>query len=420
MRALPKRARRDTTRPPVTRYRARPAAAEKSAAAQKSWWDKAGVIVQSVAALAVFVSLGGLFIGVLQFNEQQRATAAQNLDQQRQDTLNEYFDDMSTLVLQDKLPGSKPGSAVRAIAEARTFTTVRDLDGVRKSTLIRYLVEASLITGADPIISLQGADLNGADFQGTPVLNGIDLTNLSMTGATLVGAALHGADLQGSVLSGTDMNGSQLTCIPPSGTSGPVCVDLRGADLSGAYLSGADLMGARLSCLGPGSSGPSANCTALNQADLSNAYLIDTDLNGAMAGGVQSSESGSGLRRLLRPECWLTLERNVNRGAEREGIAMIRRFLTTGLTVIAALTVMSCSAHSTTSAAPNAHSSNEALNLKSGTGGGILMMFGGIGPGGTPLFIVPTSRVSVQYTFNCSSLGAAGTFSATLIDYQSG
>ena len=78
------------------------------------------------------MSVAALALGVWQFKQQQASTAAQTLDQQRQDAINQYYDDMSTLVLQDGLGTSKETASVRAIAEARTDTTVRYLDGTRK------------------------------------------------------------------------------------------------------------------------------------------------------------------------------------------------------------------------------------------------------------------------------------------------
>src|SRR5215831_19480373 len=87
---------------------------------RKSGWDKAAVIVQAVGALAIFVSLIGLFIGVRQFNEQQATNAAQLMNQQNQATLDKYLDDMSALVLTYHLTNSKPSATIRAVAVART------------------------------------------------------------------------------------------------------------------------------------------------------------------------------------------------------------------------------------------------------------------------------------------------------------
>ncbi len=271
---------------PSVKYRMRKTVPVPQSATKKSGWDIASVFVQGVGALAVFVSLGALAVSVWQFNQQQRSVAAQTLNQQRQDALNEYFSDMSTLALQDNLTKSKPGDPVRAIAEARTYTTVRDLDGERKGTLIRYLREASLITGSDPVLSLQKADLDGIYLPSGAILNEANLSNLSIKDASLSGVQLHGVDLRGSVLIGDNLSGAQLTCLPPIRGHNGACVNLNGADLDSVNLSGADLTGAQLACLPKGSTSVVGLCTQLSSVDLSDAYLDDAKLSGANLAGA--------------------------------------------------------------------------------------------------------------------------------------
>jgi hypothetical protein len=231
------------------------------------------VIVQAIGASAIIVSLLGLYLGVHQFNEQQQSTAAQNLDQQRQATLSGYLDDMSALVLQYKLSSPKSGAAVRAIAVARTLTAVRNLDGDRKGTLIRYLWEADLIIGPHPILDLSGADLNEAVFAGA-VLNQINLSGLLLNGADLLGAHLDGADLAGSLLIGSHLQQASLECLDvKGGILRSICADLQGTYLTGADLAGADLIGADLAG------------ADLVGADLSGTRLSGADLNGARYNG---------------------------------------------------------------------------------------------------------------------------------------
>jgi len=209
------------------------------------------VLVQAIGALAIVVSIGALIVNINQFNMQQKTNAAQLLDQQRQATLSEYFDDMSVLVLQYNLTTSTQAS-VRAIAVARTDTAVRDLDGARKGTLIRYLWEAGLIIRPHPVVNLSGANLDGAIFSGSNLFQ-IALSHLSLSGADFAAAGLLGADLSHSDLSGANLSGADLTCYAETNNSRiAVCADLSGADLIGAYLidtnlSGADLSGADLS-----------------------------------------------------------------------------------------------------------------------------------------------------------------------------
>ena len=207
--------------------------------------------------LTILVALAGLLWGVYQFNAQQSATAqmqatqvaltqAQALDQQRQATLDTYLDRMQELFLArpDEFKVYKPGDEYQALAVARTWTALRNLDGVRKATLIRFLWEAKLINGPQPIISLNSANLLGADFN-SATLNGINLSGALLAGATFVGADLRGANLSGAYLTCGELEMGKEGCTDLSGAD-LGCVDLSAGKKSCADLSGAYLMGARM------------------------------------------------------------------------------------------------------------------------------------------------------------------------------
>jgi hypothetical protein len=222
-------------------------------AENKSGWDKASVMVQAVGALAIFVSLAGLIVGVWQFNQQQVTNARDQLDRQHQATLDKFLDDMSDLVLNHQLTSSGPDSPITAIAIARTATALRNLDGdgSSKGILIRFLWNAGLITSPNPILRLYLLDLDGAVFQGAR-LNQAYLSQLSIVGADFNGAVLSGADLSKSILIGSSLSSANLSCFSQgicTDLSGAYLMraDLMGADLAGADLAGADLDGANLS-----------------------------------------------------------------------------------------------------------------------------------------------------------------------------
>ena len=238
------RRRPGTPRRPPASYRKIKAVPARPPAAAKSAWDKAPVIIQIIGALAIIVPLIALYESVHQFNVQQTTNTEQMLDQQRQATLSGYLDDMSVLVLQYNLPKSKPHDPVRAIAVARTLTAVRDLDGSRKGTLIRYLWEAGLVMTPHPIVDLNLANLNGSIFNDAD-LDGAALTKLGLNNAQLRGTQLIHANLSGSALFGSDFAGADLSRADLSG-SAPIAADLAGANLAGADLAGADLTGANL------------------------------------------------------------------------------------------------------------------------------------------------------------------------------
>ena len=248
-----------------------PPAATETGAATKTGWDKAQVI----GTFAVFVSIAGLLIGVFQFNKQQQTSAKQLLDQQRQATLNGYFDDMSALVLQYKLTESKSGAPVRAIALARTATAVRSLDGARKGYLIRYLWEADLITTPLPVLDLSGVDLSGAVFTGANLYEA-QLSSLDLSNAIFTGAALDASNLSGSILSGANLNGTNIICFSQRSNSRTTnfCANLRDAHLTGATLINADLTGADLT-------GADLTGATLTGATLTGATLTGATLTGA-------------------------------------------------------------------------------------------------------------------------------------------
>jgi hypothetical protein len=159
------------------------------------------------APLSILIAATTLLWGVYQFKAQQQSDSQLVLDQQRQTTLDTYLDRMSDLLLTQHLLASQPGDEVRALAEARTYTSVRNLDGARKGTLVRYLLGAGLISGSQPIISVSHADLSGAIF----------------TNANLRGADLSGADLSGSNITADQLKqaASLKGTIMPNGSKNP-------------------------------------------------------------------------------------------------------------------------------------------------------------------------------------------------------
>lgn len=267
--------------------------ADPAHAPAKSRWDKATVIIQAVAALAIVIPLIALFVSIDQFNAQQKNNAAATLEQQRsnekamleqqrQATLSGYLDDMSVLVLQYKLQTSGPNNPVRTIAVARTLTAVRVLDGSRKATLIRYLWEAGLITRPRPILNIRGANLTGTIFSHAD-LHGVALSNVFLNGAQFVKpTSLVNADLSGSFLYESDLTSANLSHADLHG-SYPIGANLAGARLTGANLAGADLTG----------------------ADLTGANLTGADLKGARYNSTPEYViDPQGKRVLKKPTQW--------------------------------------------------------------------------------------------------------------------
>jgi uncharacterized protein YjbI with pentapeptide repeats len=230
-------------------------ARKKDGAKKNSRWGFRGMTVRNWLELLVvpLVLVGiGLALDLRQQGlEDQRADRERELAEQRaqDEALQAYFDQMSTLLLEKDLRNfeeSEEGKEARTLARARTLTVLTRLDPSRKTQLMRFLQEATLVERVDegiPIMALNGADLSGA--------------NLSY--GHLTGASLGGADLRGTNLSGALMHEADLTD-----------ADLSGADLSGADLSGANLLSAKL-----------IDDADLSGANLSGANLTLANLSGA-------------------------------------------------------------------------------------------------------------------------------------------
>ncbi|MBP5974233.1 pentapeptide repeat-containing protein [Brasilonema sp. CT11] len=157
----------------------------------------------------------------------------------REQALEAYIDRMSELLIDKQLkeliskelkeenPEYQKRDVAIDIARVRTLSVLRRLnkDGERKGSIIRFLMDAELISHLD----LNGADLGDAN------LRGVNLRSANLRGANLIGADLSGADLSGANLFYANLSGAKLSS-----------ADLGDANLSGANLSGAKLRLAKL------------------------------------------------------------------------------------------------------------------------------------------------------------------------------
>jgi Pentapeptide repeats (8 copies) len=166
----------------------------------KMLWDWLGLLVPVVLAIGGFFLTRSENRYALQL-EERREAEARKLDTERaQDAaLQAYLDQMTQLLLHEKLRTSQPDDEVRSVARARTLTVLRVLRGVRSATVLQFLYEARLIGGIkeegglsgtiDAIVSLEGAGLLWANLAGAN-LQGANLQWTSLTGANLEGADL--------------------------------------------------------------------------------------------------------------------------------------------------------------------------------------------------------------------------------------
>lgn len=168
----------------------------------------------------------------------------------RQDaTLQAYLDQMSGLMLNNKLLISEESDPVRQVARTITLTTLRRLDKKRKAEVVRFLYEAKLLRAGIPRVVLTDADLSHVDLVGAD-LERVNLSNADLGGAHLTGAVLPGAHFENA--------------------------DLRGAHLEDAYCEEANLQGAQLE--GAHLEHPNLRFAHLPVAELGHAHLEHAEL----------------------------------------------------------------------------------------------------------------------------------------------
>ncbi|MBM0740546.1 pentapeptide repeat-containing protein [Phormidium sp. CLA17] len=296
-------------------------------------------------APATLAGLGFLF----QFSQEkakrdkEEADKARDADQQREQALQTYFDQLAELLVDKQLKKSLPAkhatvimdmpnaartdanittAAVTAklelsidtaaaldVVRARTLALLRmfDQDIPRKASVLSFLADTDLLNHLDlDLISirLKGANLKKVNFSACK-LQSANLHNACLSDANLLTANLSGADLSSANLSGADCRSANLWTANLSGAN-LFNAKLGGADLVDANLTNANLVVASLS-------GASLNGANLSGADLSGAYLWNANLTGddltqakkAAVACIQSAKNwqqaqySSGIRELL-------------------------------------------------------------------------------------------------------------------------
>lgn len=172
-----------------------------------------------------------LAIGAVLYNwrEKRRDEKLQESEQQRQqlaiqqkaqvDALQAYLDQMSDLLVNQKLRGHPRNSDYCKLAQARTLAILLNLDRINKRHPLKLIAQLDLISKDAPLVSLKNAGLDTAD----------------LSEVTLLDVSLEEADLRLADLTGANLKGSDLTW-----------ADLRGADLRRAVLTNACLANANL------------------------------------------------------------------------------------------------------------------------------------------------------------------------------
>ena len=265
-------------------------------------WPAVGAIAEIAgAAGSIAIATVAVYVGIRQWvdgkrisreqtaltEEIERKSEAAKLEQGRiirAQSLDSYFDGISTLLLRDE-DGIFTDTA-RSLTKGRTDAILKILKSDEKRNLLAFLYGSGLISsngdGEPAMVALSGSDLSEVELNGASLPNaGFGMANLRR--AAIREADLDGVDLRGADLSGADLTGSDLSQANLHGVIAPDVI-LSGVDLSHAVLSGADLRGADLS--GSDLTSIDLSGSNLHGADLRNTKLDHANLSGANLHGV--------------------------------------------------------------------------------------------------------------------------------------
>ncbi len=235
----------------------------------KTLWDWLQLLI-----IPAVLAVGGYLFNYTTSRNEQKASVLHNQtereiasDHQREAALQAYIDNMSELLLHEKLRESGPNDEVRKIARVRTITVLPRLDAERQGSVLQFLHESGLIDKGRSIVDLHGADLSGA------ILDKADLREATLAEVNLSHATLREADLQGADLREADLREADLReAILVKATL--IEADLRGAKLWGAKLWATNLSGANLK------DAPHITTEQLNRAkSLKGATMPDGDIH---------------------------------------------------------------------------------------------------------------------------------------------
>ena len=294
----------------------------------KTLWDWMGLLL----APATLAGLGFLFQSSQERakRDKEEADKKRDADQQREQALQTYFDQLSALLVDKKLLRNLPdkqkestnseaqpssdtptpkidvedpeidAEAALGVVKAKTLALFRlfdnadPVDMTRKASVLAFWGDTGLLKALTLDLSFshwEKANLSTAKLRGALLYNALlhnaDLSHADLSHADLNKAQLYNADLSYAILRGADLShailrGAILRGAILRGASLNNRVQLYHADLSGADLSGADLSGAILG-------GAILRGADLRRADLSGAILLGVDLSGADLSGADLS-----------------------------------------------------------------------------------------------------------------------------------
>jgi nitrogen fixation-related uncharacterized protein len=260
---------------------------------QRSGWEWMQLLI-----IPVVIGVAGLWFNWAQDARQREDAQTRAQDQlvaekerTQEEALQQYNNEMRSLLIEEDLLDSQEDDAVRYLARARTLGVLGILDPDRKRIVVLFLRETGLISSyQDTIVDLSGANLREANLREARLVNTslgvqgfptphVERTDLS--GADLSGAIMLGANLQAANLKGADLSEALVGTTDPNLPWHPKNADLERVDLSDANLSGAELVALDLSE------------TDLSGADLSGANLSEASVDDEQLDTVWSLEGAT-------------------------------------------------------------------------------------------------------------------------------
>lgn len=221
--------------------------------APKKLWDWLQLLV--VPTVLSFVAF---FLNrAIKRTEQKRSQ-----EQIEEESLRNYFNSISDLIVSNSEDLTKAGTMIRNAAIARTISTLRYIkSSERTATIIRFLWATRLLSDND-------------DKHSSGILFNANLRGANLSGAELVNANLTNADLSGCMLVGTNFSSSHLSL------SIVVEANLTNANFTRAYLDKVDFSFSNLS-------NTVLFRTFLREANLmfvklDGAFILDSDFSGAI------------------------------------------------------------------------------------------------------------------------------------------
>lgn len=237
----------------------------------------ATAVSDNAALIGALVALGGVFTA-------QMVSIALNDHRTHEAALQNYFEEVGTLLIEKPLRRASPGDNLSTVVRAKTFALLDGLDADRKRILLQFLHESGLLYAPKPVVSLVAANLRKANLQKAN-LRWVNLYKADLYRANLREANLYRANLSWANLIQANMSSAYVQGERGVGEEADLSqaylqmANLRGVNLTWANLSWAKLWGANLS-------GARVRFTDLSQAwmsraNLSGAIVRESNLSGA-------------------------------------------------------------------------------------------------------------------------------------------